>query len=359
MSHTHEELVRRLEGNIAHSTEDNISILHKEIPFEEGRRGLDPRVKHYLKTEAGLRNRRPMDMEDLEAARRRVELHNWDLSTGVEKTMATIHAENRSLPLSVFRHGKGKKPVVLYLHGGGFFERDVEAMENVCKLLAEKADAVVAAVHYRLAPEHPYQEGLNDCLEAARYLYDHAEEWNMDRSKFGLIGDSVGGNLALGLHQLSGREPWEITYIGMFCPLVDLSELSRNTWRINDYNMIEDADLIYRELVTMKDSLMFVQSLYLENLEDVYRPLVSPLLRKDKSTFPPMTIITAEYDYLRVQAEAFSKQLAEAQVPVRHFRYKGMDHAFVRKLGYYPQAADAINEISKHFQHEVNKSARL
>lgn len=359
MAHTHEALVRRLEGNIAHSTEDNISILHKEIPFEEGRRGLDPRVKHYLQTETNPLRRRPMEMEDLEAARRRVELNNQDLSKGVTKHMATIHAENRSLSLPVFRHGEGQKPVLLYLHGGGFFERDVDAIENVCKLLVEKADAVVAAVHYRLEPEHPYQDGLNDCLEAARYLYDHAGEWNMDRSKFGLIGDSVGGNLALGLHQLSAREPWEITYIGMFCPLVDLSELSRDAWSISQYDMKQDADLIYQELVTMKESLMFVQSLYLENLEDVYRPLVSPLLRKDKSTFPPITIITAEYDYLRMQAEAFSKQLAEAQVPIRHFRYKGMDHAFVRKLGYYPQAADAINEISKHFQHEVNKSARL
>lgn len=63
--------------------------------------------------------------------------------------------------------------------------------------------------------------------------------------------------------------------------------------------------------------------------------------------------MTAEFDFLRIQGEEFSAQLLKAGVPVRHIEYKGMDHAFVRKLGYYPQAADAIKEIASHFLEEL------
>lgn len=228
-------------------------------------------------------------------------------------------------------------------------------MENICKFLAQEANSVVVGVEYRLAPEHPYQDGLNDCFETARYIYENPEEFQIDVDQMGIVGDSVGGNLALGVQQLSLEAPWEFRYLGMLCPLVDLSDVSRNSWNIKHYDMSKDHELIRQELVTMKDSLSFIQTLYLTNLEDVFLPLVSPLLRHDETKMPPLTMITAEFDFLRIQGEEFSAQLLEAGVPVRHFKYKGMDHAFVRKLGYYPQAADAVKEVSRHFLEVLQK----
>ncbi|QAS52313.1 alpha/beta hydrolase [Halobacillus litoralis] len=355
MNHTHEELTARLQENATYSKKGRLSVINKEIPFQEGSRGLDPRVKNFLTNEADPNVRRPLEIDDLEITRKRVEVNNKDLSSGIRSETIKIILEDHEIPLGIYNQTTEKKPVLIYLHGGGFFERDMDVMENICKFLAQEANAVVVGIEYRLAPENPYQDGLNDCLEAVRYIYENPEKFHVDVDQMGLVGDSVGGNLALGVHQLSLGEKWEIRYMGMFCPLVDLSEVSRNTWNVKHYDMSKDAELIRQELVTMKDSLMFIQSLYLTNLEDVFLPLVSPLLRKDKTTLPPTTIVTAEFDFLRIQGEEFSTQQLEAGVPVLHFKYKGMDHAFVRKLGYYPQSADAIKEVSSHFLQVLRK----
>lgn len=355
MNHTYEELTARLQENAAHSKKGRLSIINKEIPFQEGSHGLDPRVKQILTNEDDSNIRRPLEIDDLEITRKRVEVNNKDLSSGIGSETTKVILEDREIPLEIYNRTREEKPVLIYLHGGGFFEKDTDVMENICKFLEQEADAVVVGVDYRLAPENPYQDGLNDCLEAVRYIYENPEIFHVDVDQMGLVGDSVGGNLALGVHQLSLGEKWNIRYVGMFCPLVDLSEVSRNTWDVNHYEMSEDVELIRQELVTMKDSLVFIQSLYLTNLKDVYLPLVSPLLRKDKTTLPPTTMVTAEFDFLRIQGEEFSTQQLEAGVPVRHFEYKGMEHAFVRKLGYYPQAADAIKEVSSHFLQVLRK----
>ncbi|OHX53902.1 hypothetical protein BB776_01615 [Planococcus salinarum] len=355
MNHTQNELTARLNENVTYSTKGKLNIINKEIPFEEGSRGLDPRVRNFLTNEADPHVRRPLASDDLEITRSRVEINNKDLSKGIHSETTKFSFADHEVPLGIYNQTEERKPVLIYLHGGGFFERDVDVMENICKLLAQEANAVVVGVEYRLAPEHPYQEGLDDCLETVRYIYENAGKFNVETENIGLVGDSVGGNIALGVHHLSKEEKWEISYIGLLCPLVDLSDVSRSTWNLNHYDMTKDSDLIYQELVTMKDSLTFIQSLYLTDLEDVLRPLVSPLLREVKSSLPPITLVTAEFDYLRIQGEEFSAQLVEAGVPVRHIEYKGMDHAFVRKLGYYPQAADAIKEISSHFLQALRK----
>lgn len=355
MDYTQEELTARLTENVTHSNKGKLSITNKEIPFEEGSRGLDPRVRHFLTTEADPNVRRPLEMDDLEITRNRVEMHNEDLSTGIHSETMKFSAGDQEIPLEIYNRTADKKPVLIYLHGGGFFERDVDVMKNICKFLAQEAGAVVVGVQYRLAPEHPYHEGLDDCLETVRYIYENAEQFNADPEKIGLVGDSVGGNFALGVHHLSKNEKWTICYIGLLCPLVDLSDVSRNAWDLKHYDTVKDFDLIRQELVTLRESLQFIQSLYLTDLEDALLPLVSPLLRKDKTGLPPITLVTAEFDFLRIQGEDFSAQLTEAGVPVRHIEYKGMDHAFVRKLGYYPQAADAIKEIAGHFLEELRK----
>ncbi|PRO67133.1 alpha/beta hydrolase [Alkalicoccus urumqiensis] len=359
MAYTHEELTARLKNQVSHSKKGRLNIINKEIPFQEGKGGLDPRVKNFLENEVDPNGRRPLEIDDLEIIRSRVEINNKDLSRGISSHRENIVLKDRKIPLSVYNKTREKKPVLVYLHGGGFFERDMEVMKNVCKYLAQAAEAVVVGVEYRLAPEHPYRDGLNDCFEAVRYIYENAEKFNVEADEMGLVGDSVGGNLALGVHYLSIGKPWKIRYIGMLCPLVDLSDVSRNTWNIKHYDMAKDEELIYQELVTMKESLLFIQTLYLTNLEEVLLPLVSPLLRKDKTPLPPSTLVTAEFDFLRIQGEEFSAQMKDAGVPVRHFQYKGMDHAFVRKLGYYPQAVDAVNEISNHFLQELRKERTL
>lgn len=352
MKYTHDELAARLADNGTYIEKEKESRLLKGIPFMEDNKGLDPRVKQFLE-EVNPTLRRPLETKDLDEIRAQENVDNKDMSDNIKVETEYLHLENRTLKLRVYNRTKTVKPALIYYHGGGFFERDEDVIENLCKFLADASNTVVIAVEYRLAPEHPYQDGMDDCLETVRYAYTFSDRFYINPDQIGLVGDSVGGNLALGVHHLSREEEWNIRFIGLFCPLVDLSDTSRNAWDINHYDLSEDRELIRRELITMKESLYFIQNLYLEHLEDVYMPLVSPLLREDKEKLPPMFVITAEFDFLRLQAEQFASQVIENGVSVRHIEYKGMDHAFIRKIGVYPQAYDAVKEFSVYFKEAV------
>ncbi|CAM3877139.1 alpha/beta hydrolase [Alkalicoccus chagannorensis] len=349
MNDTHDNLISRVKHRSHLHPEDGLQIIQKVFPENEVQGGLDPRVKALLESREGPASRRPMEMNDLQEVRNSTECNNEDISSNVRIEYKTIHLPDRKLNIRIYNRTKEEKPGIVFYHGGGFFDQDTLVMENLCKYMAQEADAVAVAVEYRLAPEHPYRAGLHDCLEGLRYVYEFASELGINAKQIGLIGDSVGGNLALGVHHLSKEEPWDISHIGLLCPLLDLSDFSRKAWSIEDYDLRMQPELIREELIAMRESVYFIQSLYLENLGDVFLSLVSPLLRENKKEFPPITMIAAEFDFLRIQAEEFSEELQQANVPLRHVEYQGMEHAFVRKLGHYPQAEDAVKEIVKDF----------
>lgn len=352
MQYTQEELVQRLKTNaVVYS--NGLEKIEKGIPFQEGKKGLDPRVKQLILDEESTKLKKPIELADLEEIRSSGGFKNDDLSRGIRVEHKNIFQEDSTLRVRLYNRGEEKKPAIIYYHGGGFFEGDMDVVENPCKLLAQETGAVVISVEYRLAPEFPYAAGLTNCLEAVRYVYEFADELSIDRDTIALVGDSVGGNLALGVNHLSSGEPWTISYLGLLYPLVDLSDFSGEKWNTSAYDFSEDEALIRRELINMRQSLFFIQSLYLNDLEQAMSPLVSPVLSEVKQNIPPVTIVTAEFDYLKIQGAEFARQMADASVPVRHIEYKGMDHAFVEKLGWYPQAADAITEISRHFKENI------
>ncbi|MDX6153701.1 alpha/beta hydrolase [Marinococcus sp. PL1-022] len=350
MNDSHEELVHRLKEKLSLVKEGSAELVSKNIPFFEKEEGLDPRVKQFLEQETDPVLRRPMSHDDLEIIRSRKEKESRDLSSNIRMETKLISLEGRDLELKVYNRSKNTKPMLVYFHGGGFFERDERVMDNTCKLLAEKAEAVVVAVEYRLAPEHKYAEGLNDCFDSVRYVCDNRDEFGADTGRVGLVGDSVGGNLALGVYHLSREKSWNICYMSLLCPLLDLSDVSGGTRKMEQYDPGRDKELVRQELVTMRESLSFIQSLYVTDLEELDQPLVSPLRSKESITYPPMTVITAEFDFLRTQGEEFMRKLQQQESPVRYIEYKGMVHTFLKKLGYYPQAADAIRETAVHFR---------
>ncbi|MDZ5783385.1 alpha/beta hydrolase [Marinococcus luteus] len=358
MDYSHEELVHRLEEKASLVNEGSVELVAKGIPFLEDKEGLDPRVKQFLEQESDPGLRRPMTHDDLEIIRNNKEKENRDLSSNVRMETKLVSLEGRDLELKVYNRSNNTKPMLVYFHGGGFFERDERVMDNICKLLAEKAEAVVVAVEYRLAPEHKYAEGLNDCFDSVRYVCDNRDEFGADTGRVGLVGDSVGANLALGVYHLSREKSWNICYMSLLAPLLDLSDVSGGTRKMEQYNPGADRELVRQELVTMRESLSFIQSLYVTDLEELDQPLVSPLRNKENVTYPPMMIVTAEFDFLRTQGEDFIRKLQKQESPVHYIEYKGMAHTFLKKLGYYPQAADAIRETAVHFREVLQNNTQ-
>ncbi|MFB5663264.1 alpha/beta hydrolase [Alteribacillus sp. HJP-4] len=351
---SNKELKSLLNKNSVLSWHGKLEKITKNIPENKNRGGLDPRVKEILSSQSSGHLKKIIDAENLMEIRNK-KIRNRDLSPSISTEEREIKLEDRSIPIRIYNRQHSKRlPLIIYYHGGGFFSGDMNMVENPCKWLASEAEAVVISVEYRLAPEHPYQDGLNDCYEALHWAYEHADEILIDRENIGLIGDSVGGNLALGVNLLSKDKEWNIKHVGLIYPLLDLTDFAGDKWSLKQYNLSLDEAIIRHELTNIRQSIFFIQSVYLNDLAEAFTPLVSPLRSNHNHDFAAATIITAEYDYLKIQGQEFANQMADADVAVRHIEYKGMTHSFIENFGLYPQAEDSLSEIANHFKEVIH-----
>jgi len=116
-------------------------------------------------------------------------------------------------------------------------------------------------------------------------------------------------------------------------------------WDLSEYNIRHHRELIEATIMALRADAGLLHMVYLRGT-DPADPLVSPLYVPDATGLPPTLILTAEYDALRLEAEGFARKLRRASVRTRVIRYRGMDHAFVDKIGLYPQAEDCMEEIA-------------
>lgn len=272
---------------------------------------------------------------------------NHDLSPGVSTQETTL---GRGIPVRVYRPGavpKGPRPAVVYFHGGGFVGGSLWAVENQCRLLAERLDAVVFNVEYRLAPEHPFPAGLDDAWDAVVAVHDDAPAWGVDPRRIAVSGDSAGGNLAAACCLRDTSQPRRIAAQALVYPVLDQRPLDagHHPWSEDQYDVRAHHDLVRGAFGGLKDAAEFFSTHYTQGhrLDD---PLVSPLLAEPHH-YPPTFVATAEYDFLRVEGEAFATRLAQAGVPVRAVRYRGMEHSYFDKLGLHPQTADTVDEMAR------------
>jgi acetyl esterase/lipase len=239
-------------------------------------------------------------------------------------------------------------PAVLFFHGGAFIGGTVEVVENACKALAEKAGAVVVSVDYRLAPEHPFPAGLTDCFDAVTWVHAHAQEINVDPGRLVVAGDSAGGNLSVACAIMDrDRKSRMIALQALIYPTVDLvcKPCEEYVWDLSEYEIKGHREPTEAMILALRVDAGLLHLVYLHG-NDPADPLVSPLYIADATGLAPVLILTAEYDALRLEAEAFARKLTRASVRTRVIRYRGMDHAFVDKIGLYPQAEDCMEEIA-------------
>lgn len=330
---------------------NHLETIIKPIPDSDRTGDLDPRVFATLTANHSSHDE-PDTAFDLEVARASMGWPNQDQTTTDIKTeYLMIPSEDGDIPVRLYRpHHTEAIPAILFFHGGGFFGGTLDTVENPCKLLSERANAVVISVDYRLAPEHPFPAGLNDCYRALEWVYANAAELNVLRDQIAVAGDSAGGNLATACCLMEQeRGEGRICYQALVYPVVNLGSIPTDDfkWALDAYDISHHHDLIRGVVLALADSDSLLNDLYLQGEVDVTHPLVSPLFADDVSGLPPTLIVTAEYDYLRLEEEAYARKLARAGVPTRLIPYRGMDHAFMDKLGDYPQADDCMNEIAK------------
>ena len=243
------------------------------------------------------------------------------------------------VPVRVYRpSAEDNLPVVVYFHGGGWTIGSVDVYDTVTRALANAAHAIVVSVEYRLAPEHPYPEPLDDCWTALEWVTNNTSVFEGDPSRIAVAGDSAGGNIAAVVALMARDAGVPLALQALIYPVTDASMSSASY-----------ADNGEGYLLETKQMQWFVDC-YTRGDADVADWHISPLRAPDVAGVAPAVVITAEYDPLRDEGEAYAKRLADAGVPVELTRYDGMIHAFC--------ALPAVIEDGKRAMEQVAAALR-
>jgi acetyl esterase len=227
-------------------------------------------------------------------------------------------------------------PVLMWFHGGGFVIGSVHESDSDCRRLAVDAGIVVVSVEYRLAPEHPFPAGPNDCYAATAWVSAHAAELGIDASRLAVGGDSAGGNLAT-VVALMARERGgpPIAFQLLVYPVTDLVSMETPSHHAN-------AAGYY----LTRDSMIWFRAAYTPDPSERERGLVSPLHAKDLGGLPPALVITAEFDPLRDEGEIYADKLRAAGVSVTKTRHDGMIHGFFSMNAFLEGGKRAMKEAT-------------
>ena len=227
----------------------------------------------------------------------------------------------------------GPQPALIYFHGGGFVVGGLESHDGICRLLTAEGGFKVIAVDYRLAPEHAFPAAVDDAWAATTWAAEHTDELGGRPDALAVGGDSAGGNLAA-VCALKARDIGLPLALQLLVYPVTDADLDTSTYR-------EFADGYFLTAYSMK----WFWDHYLPE-GDRFQPDASPLRADDVSGTAPALVITAEFDPLRDEGEAYARRLEEAGVPVTLSRYDGMIHGFYRMPAVIDRANDALAESS-------------
>ncbi|EGT0693903.1 alpha/beta hydrolase fold domain-containing protein [Clostridium perfringens] len=341
------DLIKAMNENSRFINEDGVDILVKPIPDPvEGTR-IDRRIKYFDEYKRPKRSGNPYVFagEAVGDMRDNMGLLNLNLC----KSNILMSKENiNGVNCRVYKKEglKENLPCIVYMHGGAFIGGSLDVSENPCKLIAEGINGIVISVDYSLAPEKPYPLGLNDCRKVVEYIEENNFLYGIDKNKIGIVGESAGANLAT----IVANENSNIKFQGLVYPVVTFVEKNPFfNWDIDLYENPYKEEKIYNFINSLRNCEDLVQRLYIQRELDPRREDLSPIFNKNLSKAKKTLIAVSEYDYLRVQGEAYGKLIHKAGVETKIIRYEGVNHAFLDNLGIYPQAEDTINEIVKEF----------
>jgi acetyl esterase len=253
------------------------------------------------------------------------------------------HVENRTLPGAAGEIGariyrpedEAPLPVLVYFHGGGWVICDLDTHDATCRALANAAGCVVVSVDYRLAPEAKFPAAAEDCYAATCWVQENAASIGADPTRVAVAGDSAGGNLAAVVALMAReRSGPALVHQLLIYPVID-HDFDTPSYRDN-----ADGYLLSR------DMMKWFWGHYLERERQGDEPFASPLRATSLAGLPPATVITAEYDPLRDEGEAYARRLDAEGVRTKLSRYDGMIHGFFAMTDVVDRARDAIDEAA-------------
>ncbi len=304
---------------------------------------VDPQIQVLLDAMAGLP---PAHTLTVEAARQRMEQRPRDglrIPPVARVEEREIAGHGGPLKLRIYTphgllqdKGVGPFPLLMFFHGSGFVVCSLDTHDAMCRNLCAGAGCVVVSVDYRLAPEHKFPAGTDDCLHATRWAAEHAHELNVDPRKIAVCGDSAGGNMAaVTAIRIRDEGGPHLCAQALIYPVTEYHDAGMPSYEEN----AEGYGL------TAEGMRWFFRH-YLADAAQGRLPMVAPLRTPNLAGLPPALVYTAEYDVLRDEGERYAARLAQAGVPVTFKRWHGMNHGFFQWAGRVDRATAANDEAS-------------
>jgi acetyl esterase len=220
------------------------------------------------------------------------------------------------LTLRIYRPKRGVLPALMFFHGGGWILGDLDTSDVACRRMAKEIGCLVVSVEYRLAPEAPYPAAVEDCYAAAHWVSQQGLEIGADPNLICVSGISAGGNLAAAVSLMArDRGTPQIRRQLLVCPCLDLDFETASYLDNAEGYQLERGDMIY-----FWDTYLGCR----DELRD--EPYAMPMRASSLANLPPAHIITAEYDPLRDDGEAYAKKLRQHGVHTTYVSLEGMVH---------------------------------
>jgi acetyl esterase len=226
-------------------------------------------------------------------------------------------------------------PVMVFYHGGGWVIGDLDTHDVICRTMANAGGFAVIAVDYRMGPEDKFPAAVDDAYAALCWVAEGAGGRAIDPMRIAVCGDSAGGNLAAVVTLMArDKQGPALAFQGLIYPATNMHRETQS-----------HIDFAEGHLLTAKAQVWF-QDHYLRGPEDRDDWRASPGKHPDLSNLPPALVVTAGYDPLRDEGEAYADALEEAGVGAEYSCYEGQIHGFVTMGRVIDEAASALGEIA-------------
>jgi acetyl esterase len=229
-----------------------------------------------------------------------------------------------------------RRGLVVYYHGGGWVVCDLDTHDGACRFLSRHADTAVLSIDYRLAPEHRFPAAVDDALAAFRWAAAAADALGVDPARIAVAGDSAGGNLAAVTARLAARDAGPRPALQLLIyPVTDLSTKHPSYATFAEGFFLTAAEMDW------------YRGHYLPDAAAARDPRASPLLADGLGGLPPAIVLTAGFDVLRDEGEAYARRLEAAGVPVQLRRHAGLIHGFTNATSTSRGARAAMAEAAR------------
>jgi acetyl esterase len=231
--------------------------------------------------------------------------------------------------------GNGPFPVLVFFHGGGWVLGNLDSHDETCRILTNATGALTIAVDYRLAPEHKFPAAAEDCYAAAKWAAENASSLGGDGGRLAVGGDSAGGNLSAAVAQMArDRGGPHLCHQLLLYPAIDPACDTRSQKALAEGYLLSRADMFW------------FWNHYLRGEQDRANPYANPARAQNFRGLAPATVITAEFDPLRDEGEAYAARMREAGVPLVCTRYDGVIHGFFGMSAVLEQARQAVAQAA-------------